>query len=157
MTRWKALLSQNSMQYLDLEEMALIPSIMTETDGLLMVCLRYGFVTIKNPVRAALVKYDFTVADDFKQASDTRYGYLAHDSMSQHDDPFAYTELQNIVNNGHYVNLSKARAHFGIEPLTDTVSELIMLQESYIKLCYNIAVILLRYRKYFNTPNEIQS
>ena len=71
--------------------------------------------------------------------------------MSQHD----YTELQNIVNNGHYLNLSKARAHFGIEPLTDTVSELVMLQESYIKLCYKIAVILLRYRKYFNTLNEI--
>ena len=106
--------------------------------------------------KARRLKYDFTVADDFKQASDTRYGYFAHDSMSQHDDPFAYTELQNIVNNGHYLNPSKARAHFGIEPLTDKVSELVMLQESYIKLCYNIAVILLRYRKYFNTPNEIQ-
>ena len=126
------------------------------TDGLFTVWFRDNQDSNPNPVRAALVKYDFTVADDFKQASDTRYGYLAHDSMSQHDDPFAYTELQNIVNNGHYVNLSKARAHFGIEPLTDTVSELLMLQESYINLCYNIAVILLRYRKYFNTPNEIQ-
>ena len=43
--------------------------------------------------------------------------------MSQRGDPFAYTELQNIVDNGHYLNLSKARAHFGIEPLTDTVPE----------------------------------
>jgi len=64
--------------------------------------------------------------------------------------------LIHIVDNGHYLNLSKARAHFGIEPLTDTVSELVLLQESYIKLCYNIAVILLRYRRYFNTLNEIQ-
>ena len=44
--------------------------------------------------------------------------------MSQRGDPFAYTELQNIVDNVHYLSLSKARAHFGIEPLTDTVKEL---------------------------------
>ena len=76
--------------------------------------------------------------------------------MSQHNDPYAYTEFQNIVDNGHYLNLSKARAHFGIEHLTDTVSELVMLQESYINLCYKIAVIILRYRKYSNALNEIQ-
>ena len=68
------------------------------------------------------------------------YVNVAHDSMSQHADPYAYTELHNIVDNGHYLNLSRARAHFGIEPLTDTVSELLMLQEAYIELCYNIAV-----------------
>jgi len=126
------------------------------TDGLFTVWFRDNPDSNPNPVRAALVKYDFTAAEDFKQASDPRYGYVAHDSMSQHTDPYAYTELQNIVDNGHYLNLSRARAHFGIEPLTDTVSELLMLQEAYIELCYNIAVILLRYRKYYNALNEIQ-
>jgi hypothetical protein len=126
------------------------------TDGLFTVWFRDNPESNPNPVRAALVKYDFTAAEDFKQVSDSSYGYVAHDSISQHDDPFAYTELQNIVDNGHYLNLSRARAHFGIEPLTDTVSELLMLQQSYINLCYNIAVILLRYRKYYNALNEIQ-
>jgi len=96
------------------------------------------------------------MSEDFKQVSDSSYGYVAHDSISQHDDPFAYTELQNIVDNGHYLNLSRARAHFGIEPLTDTILELVMLNESYNNLCYKIAVILLCYRKYFNALNEIQ-
>ena len=76
--------------------------------------------------------------------------------MSQRGDPFAYTELQNIVDNGHYLNLSKARAHFGIEPLTDTVKELKLLQEAFIDLCLKIAGILVRYRKYYNALNEIQ-
>ena len=71
-------------------------------------------------------------------------------------DPYAYTELHNIVDNGHYLNLSKARAHFGIEPMTDTVSEVVMLKESYKNLCYKIAVILLCYRKFLNALNEIQ-
>ena len=70
--------------------------------------------------------------------------------MSQRSDPFAYTELQNIVDNGHYLNLSAGRAHFGIEPLTDTESELILLQEAYIDLCLKTAEILLRCRKYSN-------
>ena len=76
--------------------------------------------------------------------------------MSQRGDPFAYTELQNIIDNGHYLNLSKARAHFGIEPLTDTVKELKLLQEAFIDLCLKIAGILVRYRKYYNALNEIQ-
>ena len=109
-----------------------------------------------HPVNAALVKYDLTAAEYFKQASDSSYGYVAHDSMSQRGDPFAYTELQNIVDNGHYLNLSKARAHFGIEPLTDTVKELKLLQEAFIDLCLKIAGILVRYRKYYNALNEIQ-
>ena len=112
------------------------------SDGLFTVWFRDNPDSNPNPVRAALVKYDFTAAEDFKQVSDSSYGYVAHDSISQHDDPFAYTELQNIVDNGHYLNLSRARAHFGIEPLTDTDSELVHLQEVYLDLCRKIAVIL---------------
>ena len=52
--------------------------------------------------------------------------------------------LIHIVDNGHYLNLSKARAHFGIEPLTDTVKELKLLQEAYIDLCLKIAGISIK-------------
>jgi hypothetical protein len=121
------------------------------TDGMFDVWFRANPDSNPNPVRAALVKYDNTVAEDFKQALDHSYGYISFDSMSQHHDPFAYAELQNIVDNGHYLNLSKARAHFGIEPLTDTDLELSLLQEAYIELCYKLAVILVRYRNYSNT------
>ena len=126
------------------------------TDGLFSVWFHGNPDSNPHPVNAALVKYEYTAADDFKQASDSCYGFVAHDSMSQHADPYAYTELHNIVDNGHYLNLSKARAHFGIEPMTDTVSEVVMLKESYKNLCYKIAVILLCYRKYLNALNEIQ-
>jgi hypothetical protein len=40
--------------------------------------------------------------------------------------------------------------------LTDTVTELILLQEAYRDLCLKIAEILLRYRKYYNALKEIQ-
>ena len=127
------------------------------TDGLFSVWFNNtNPASNPNPVRAALVKYDELISENYKQASDPKYGYIASSSISRHDDPFAYTELQNIVGNGHYLNLSKRRAHFGIEPLTDTVTELILLQEAYRDLCLKIAEILLRYRKYYNALKEIQ-
>ena len=111
--------------------------------------------TNPNPVHASLVTYDSPFRYNPLQLSDATYGYVFSTSITQQTYPFSFDTIEQIIDCRSYMNYSFLQKHFAIEPMVDTIEEVVLVNQAFEDLCKAIARVLLQYKKSYDVENAV--
>lgn len=99
------------------------------------------------------------IQEDYQDSVDISYVIFQESDYETHQDiyfgavhsgltnqfTYHYAMAEKIVSSGFYIKFSPTQRHFAIEPMVDTVSELVSLKEALQDLSANIANVLAEY------------